>query len=660
MQLRPPFRKHITTAVEWRISTRAFEDEPNQDVDTRVRTGFHGHQTLNEHHCFPQSGSLPAPTANMAVGRQCWHHPSSDSMRSFAEPLRFGRQDKALSKDPLYYRFKALRDFRNEPFRPSEPLGWESCPRRSRRPESFDSLFDERERFHEYYRGISQPHAACNDPNVNQGYFADPTRAQSGSSTNSGPTSNTRPSLTRNHTRLPVPTRATNSSEPSKSSCTVTLDSGTQTCVACSEDLPLEDFSESSLTRTCSHTNSACKECMKQWIEARLSNGTWNDIKCLECDEMMQYTDVQLHADSDVFQKYDTLAAMSWLSNEEHFVWCRNQGCGSGQLHVGAQNTPMFQCFSCRSQYCIVHEVPWHEGETCTDFNRRMNGVQPMDNEQLLGPTGSAHFDYEQRPGRQRNSMCRRSNDRQERKLYDKARRRRWMEENAQLPRNDNVARSLEDDLDYAWSHTTNSTDAWGRVGRGNFSGYMPAPSREWAPQVSAARAAMSPAPVRSPRDGQTFIRQFWDDRSRVYPDLPLNDQRGFPLPTTFPRAQGLARNMPVQATSDEIYARQLQRQLDNEDEEGLIAPRGTRLQRQQSTRDAVTARALHGEFQREEQDRQEREAYQRRKFEEQQGEQTVKENAKQCPKCRWFIQKNNGCDHVSFVLSSTRLAHEC
>jgi hypothetical protein len=27
-----------------------------------------------------------------------------------------------------------------------------------------------------------------------------------------------------------------------------------------------------------------------------------------------------------------------------------------------------------------------------------------------------------------------------------------------------------------------------------------------------------------------------------------------------------------------------------------------------------------------------------------------VKSNAKQCPSCRWYIQKNDGCDHVSFA----------
>jgi hypothetical protein len=47
----------------------------------------------------------------------------------------------------------------------------------------------------------------------------------------------------------------------------------------------------------------------------------------------------------------------------------------------------------------------------------------------------------------------------------------------------------------------------------------------------------------------------------------------------------------------------------------------------------------------------QEREAYQRRKAEEKQGEQTVRANAKQCPKCRWYIQKKDGCDHVSTAL---------
>jgi len=41
-------------------------------------------------------------------------------------------------------------------------------------------------------------------------------------------------------------------------------------------------------------------------------------------------------------------------------------------------------------------------------------------------------------------------------------------------------------------------------------------------------------------------------------------------------------------------------------------------------------------------------EDYRQRREEERQGEQTVEANAKRCPKCRWYVQKKDGCEHVS------------
>jgi len=45
-----------------------------------------------------------------------------------------------------------------------------------------------------------------------------------------------------------------------------------------------------------------------------------------------------------------------------------------------------------------------------------------------------------------------------------------------------------------------------------------------------------------------------------------------------------------------------------------------------------------------------ERIAWRQRRDEELKGEQTVKANAKPCPKCSWYVQKKSGCEHVSRI----------
>lgn len=152
----------------------------------------------------------------------------------------------------------------------------------------------------------------------------------------------------------------------------------TKACISCSEDLPLSDFSSSELTTSCNHSNNACTACVKQWIETKVADGSWDQITCLECDERMQYADIQRHADPQVFERYDLLTTRSWLNNETDFVWCRNSECGSGHVHEGGPNTPIFQCNACEERFCVVHEVPWHQDETCEAFDRRMSGQDPV------------------------------------------------------------------------------------------------------------------------------------------------------------------------------------------------------------------------------------------------------------------------------------------
>lgn len=145
------------------------------------------------------------------------------------------------------------------------------------------------------------------------------------------------------------------------------------TCVACADELPRDDFGLL-LTSSCRHINSACIACVQQWISAQLEEQSWNNISCIECSEVMQYEDVKRHADLETFQRFDDLAALSVYNNDPDFVWCLNAECGAGQVHEGGDDMPIFHCRMCDHRYCIRHQVPWHVGETCQAFERRMDG----------------------------------------------------------------------------------------------------------------------------------------------------------------------------------------------------------------------------------------------------------------------------------------------
>jgi flagellar biosynthesis GTPase FlhF len=50
--------------------------------------------------------------------------------------------------------------------------------------------------------------------------------------------------------------------------------------------------------------------------------------------------------------------------------------CKSGQIHEGAETSPIMTCNACGFRSCVLHQIPFHEGETCTQYDNRMIELQ--------------------------------------------------------------------------------------------------------------------------------------------------------------------------------------------------------------------------------------------------------------------------------------------
>lgn len=48
---------------------------------------------------------------------------------------------------------------------------------------------------------------------------------------------------------------------------------------------------------------------------------------------------------------------------------CLGPACGAGQVHKGGKEQPMMICNSCEFKICTYHGRPWHEGQTCAQFD---------------------------------------------------------------------------------------------------------------------------------------------------------------------------------------------------------------------------------------------------------------------------------------------------
>src|SRR5579871_371355 len=139
-------------------------------------------------------------------------------------------------------------------------------------------------------------------------------------------------------------------------------------------------FKSQPFTSICTHEVNTCSTCLDRWLNESLTSKGWNKIICPECSAPFQHADVKSCASRTLFQRYDELVARAKLSEIPGFHWCLSPQCQSGQIHHS--DDPIFVCVACGFMHCIRHDIPWHEGETCQEYEHRKSERKIRDEEQ--------------------------------------------------------------------------------------------------------------------------------------------------------------------------------------------------------------------------------------------------------------------------------------
>ncbi|OTA91078.1 hypothetical protein M434DRAFT_355391 [Hypoxylon sp. CO27-5] len=141
-------------------------------------------------------------------------------------------------------------------------------------------------------------------------------------------------------------------------------------CIVCSDEKRVSEMpNKRRITAACEHNSNMCKECVGTWIASSLDTVTWDRLKCPECPQLLKYENVRAFATREIFERYDTLAMKALLSSIPDFMWCLNPRCNSGQIHPAG--CARAKCYACKRYLCVRHNVPWHKGETCEEYERR-------------------------------------------------------------------------------------------------------------------------------------------------------------------------------------------------------------------------------------------------------------------------------------------------
>ncbi|KAI1118013.1 hypothetical protein F5Y14DRAFT_400847 [Nemania sp. NC0429] len=139
-------------------------------------------------------------------------------------------------------------------------------------------------------------------------------------------------------------------------------------CIVCVENIPRRGFPQSSISPACSHEIQCCLTCLSTHLTSQLESNGPKSFTCPQCRGALPYSSIQQHASPETFAQYDKWLARNGLGEEPNFCWC-TAGCGSGQLHPEGRDNPLMICTNCRAKTCFNHQSPWHDGQTCREFD---------------------------------------------------------------------------------------------------------------------------------------------------------------------------------------------------------------------------------------------------------------------------------------------------
>ncbi|KAA8897788.1 hypothetical protein FN846DRAFT_892938 [Sphaerosporella brunnea] len=146
-------------------------------------------------------------------------------------------------------------------------------------------------------------------------------------------------------------------------------------CCVCLYTLSTSAFPSGKLTAACNHPAAACTSCLTDLFTDCFAKNvaSFEAPKCPECAETLSVTDVQRIGGRSLASAYNERLTLSLLRADPDFRECLNPDCsagmGRGQLHEGGEEAPIVTCKYCSAKSCFAHKLPWHEGQTCEEFD---------------------------------------------------------------------------------------------------------------------------------------------------------------------------------------------------------------------------------------------------------------------------------------------------
>ncbi|KAK0617299.1 hypothetical protein B0T14DRAFT_568818 [Immersiella caudata] len=146
----------------------------------------------------------------------------------------------------------------------------------------------------------------------------------------------------------------------------------------------IRSFPSPSSLPVCSrnHDLDICNTCLAQHIATQLESrgrAGSEQLTCPSpgCGHAYSHDEIRMLASPEAFVQYDKLRLLGHLATLPNFRWCLREGCQMGQVYdfsamhnfPGTRQRSRIVCDACGFEMCFYHQMPWHEGQTCTDYD---------------------------------------------------------------------------------------------------------------------------------------------------------------------------------------------------------------------------------------------------------------------------------------------------
>ncbi|ROW03707.1 hypothetical protein VMCG_05382 [Cytospora schulzeri] len=150
-------------------------------------------------------------------------------------------------------------------------------------------------------------------------------------------------------------------------------------CPICLEDYPPSGFPKRrTITAFCDHPDKACLQCLDSSITVMIERGALHLLACPICPQKLSHKDMKEYANKKVYERYIYLKQQSEIPG--HWISCTNTECGGSQPHESED--PKMICNHCTSATCAKHKRPWHEGQTCGEFDMDDAQIERLEEEE--------------------------------------------------------------------------------------------------------------------------------------------------------------------------------------------------------------------------------------------------------------------------------------